>query len=152
MSSQVSNTTAQDQPTSSNTNYRSFALLAAILAISLALFTPLRSQLPKLFSSASPSIPQRVMATVNSTANAGLKISKRPWNARGHADHGWLYTWHTFSFASYYDPSYESFGPLRVINEDRVEKGTGFGTHSHAECKNLKFPNPLSTQPLTCSL
>jgi redox-sensitive bicupin YhaK (pirin superfamily) len=62
-----------------------------------------------------------------------MKIAKRPWSDRGAADHGWLYSFHTFSFASYYNPKYEGFGPLRVINEDRVEKGTGFGTHSHAE-------------------
>lgn len=76
------------------------------------------------------------MATTTATASGTdnkLNITKRPWNARGHANHDWLYTFHTFSFASYYDPSFEDFGPLRVINEDRVRRGTGFGTHSHAE-------------------
>lgn len=64
-----------------------------------------------------------------------MKITKRPWAQRGHADHDWLYTFHTFSFASYYspDPLHQSFGPLRVINEDRVKPTTGFGAHSHAE-------------------
>ncbi|KAF2420521.1 RmlC-like cupin [Tothia fuscella] len=67
------------------------------------------------------------------STNSAMKVTKRPWDARGMADHGWLYSFHTFSFASYYNPKFESFGPLRVINEDRVEKTTGFGTHSHAE-------------------
>jgi redox-sensitive bicupin YhaK (pirin superfamily) len=62
-----------------------------------------------------------------------MNITKRSWSARGHADYDWLYTYHTFSFSSYHDPRYQSFGPLRVINEDRVAPATGFGTHSHAE-------------------
>ncbi|KAK4990512.1 hypothetical protein LTR66_006785 [Elasticomyces elasticus] len=83
-------------------------------------------------TSSKPSFgPPRPLATNDNSSN--LKVTKRPWNARGHADHGWLYTFHTFSFASYHNPKFESYGPLRVINEDRVEKGTGFGTHSHSE-------------------
>lgn len=67
------------------------------------------------------------------STSTGLKVTPRPWDARGHANHGWLLTFHTFSFASYWHPKFNGLGPLRVINEDRVEKGTGFGTHSHAE-------------------
>jgi redox-sensitive bicupin YhaK (pirin superfamily) len=62
-----------------------------------------------------------------------MKVTAYPTNERGFANHGWLYSFHTFSFASWYSAKHNGIGPLRVINEDRVEKGTGFGTHSHSE-------------------
>lgn len=66
-------------------------------------------------------------------------ITLRPAAERGHFDHGWLDTRHSFSFADYHDPQHVHWGPLRVINEDRVQPGQGFGTHSHRDMEIISY-------------
>ncbi|WP_290889102.1 pirin family protein [Arenimonas sp.] len=66
-------------------------------------------------------------------------IALRPAAERGHANHGWLDSWHSFSFADYRDPEHVHWGPLRVINEDRVTAGQGFGTHGHRDMEIISY-------------
>lgn len=109
---------------------KSFILtgFAAILT-SNSLYANVKSYLSSIFA-------KKTMETTANSANVILHKA----STRGHANHGWLDSYHTFSFANYYDESRVHFGALRVLNDDKIDGGTGFSKHPHSNMEIISIP------------
>lgn len=104
--------------------------------------TTTEAQIPETTNSLLEHNSQQSMNAVKSTMSKALshaKIVPHRSGARGHSDHGWLNTYHSFSFADWYNPEFMHFGNLRVLNEDRVKANTGFPTHPHRDFEIFSY-------------
>ncbi|KAK1758423.1 RmlC-like cupin domain-containing protein [Echria macrotheca] len=100
------------------------------------------STISRLFTSSDTESPSSMLKNAASTMSKTLqnaKITPHRSGARGHSDHGWLNTYHSFSFADWYSPKFSSFGSLRVLNEDRVKPNSGFPTHPHSNFEIFSY-------------
>lgn len=111
--------------------------LSLIIALALAISYKFLAEYTYLSPESSMSTARSLKTAMATLSHA--KIVPRRSAARGYANHGWLSTYHSFSFASYYDPEFQSFGAIRVLNEDRVAPGTGFPTHPHRDAEIFSY-------------